>query len=229
MRRNTDKIKFNINFNDVSTTGSRNKYLGSLDFEMNNLPFHKIHFDTEVMCNDEDLMIKTNAAAGDIFSMDTESMYKHVTRDNFRELRFDFSSKSKTHPSFDAEHSEHWRIDNNKYLGEITNKFMGGEADQKIEAEYSSDFGFVKLHRGLKVRGLQHDTSAEASYSRVSDGQYNTKVKIIDIIIMMYIYIFNLFSHVVNFAYIYVYIVRTVKNQLQKYFLHFCMFFSLKK
>ena len=196
MRRNSDEIghwtslKLDINFNDVSTIGLRNKYLGSLDFEIYNSPLHKIHVDAELMYNDEDLTIKTNTTAGDIFGMNTESMYKHVNSDNFRELRFEFSSKSETHPSINAEHTEHWRKDNNNYFAEITNKFMGSETYRKIEVDYSSDFGFVKLHRGVKAEGFQHNFSAEASYSKVSDGQYNAKVNIIYIMIYKYIYIY---------------------------------------
>jgi len=175
MKQNENKMKLNINFNEVSKTN----YKGSLDLEMNNLPFHKIHIDTDVMCGDEDFKINTNIAAGDIFIMNAESFYKFIRNDNLLDFELQFSSKSPTHPLVDVEHSEHWKRENNKYLLDVNSEAMGMELDQHVELEYASDSGFVKVERSMKGGSYALDTQIEASYSMVeeaSNRQLNTKI-----------------------------------------------------
>merc|ERR1739838_1119895 len=99
LRKYTNTIKFDLNLQDLSqNTGSLNKYIGSLDLYTNFVPFDKIHIDTEIMCNNEDLSIRTNVDVANIFNMDAEAKYKHITSSNFQEVKFELSSKSKTHP-----------------------------------------------------------------------------------------------------------------------------------
>ena len=193
MRKYTNTIKFDLNIKDLSpNTGFHsivnNKYIGSLDLYTNFVPFDKIHIDTEIMCHNADLSIKTNVDVGNIFNIDAEAKY---TRLGFHNVKLELSSKSKTHPFINVEESAHLKKDNNKYLGEHTIKFMGYEIPEHkllypqktcntlIELEYAADSGSVKAHHTTEAHGDKIEKLVEASYSSPSDGHYNTKVKLI--------------------------------------------------
>ena len=191
MRKYTNTIKFDLNLQDLSQdTGSSNKYIGILDLYTNFVTFDKIHIlgTFFIMCNNEDLLIETNVDGGNLFNMNVEAKYKHISSSNLQEVKFELSSKSETHPFINVEESVHLKKDNNKYLGEHTIKFIGYEQENRkrnnfntlIELEYASDSGFVvKAHHISEGRGDKHEKLLEASYSSPSDGHYNAKVKLI--------------------------------------------------
>merc|ERR1739838_317567 len=114
MRKYINTIKFDLNIKDLSpNTGFHsivnNKYIGSLDLYTNFVPFDKIHIDTEIICHNEDLSIKTNVDVGNIFNIDAEAKY---TRLGFHNVKLELSSKSKTHPFINVEESAHLKKDN---------------------------------------------------------------------------------------------------------------------
>merc|ERR1739838_1191624 len=114
MRKYINTIKFDLNIKDLSpNTGFHsivnNKYIGSLDLYTNFVPFDKIHIDTEIMCHNADLSIKTNVDVGNIFNIDAEAKY---TRLGFHNVKLELSSKSKTHPFINVEESAHLKKDN---------------------------------------------------------------------------------------------------------------------